>query len=174
METTKTETDAAKMGIDPSKNKVTLVVFSGDMDKVQAAFNIALGAATMGMEVTLFFTFWGLNVLRRHRSKSVGGFLRRAFDYINPGGARNLPLSKFNFGGLGKSALRRLMDQFSMPTIEQLIAMAKEANVKLIACTITMGVMGVDQDNLIDEVDDLAGVFAYLGEARESSVNLFI
>ncbi|MHC4445941.1 MAG: DsrE/DsrF/DrsH-like family protein [Planctomycetota bacterium] len=168
----------AELGADvketPTKNKVTLVVFSGDMDRVQAAFNIALGAATMGMEVTLFFTFWGLNVLRRHRSKSIGGLLRRMFDLINPGGARNLPLSKYNFGGLGKSALRRLMDQFKMPTTEELIAMAKESGVKIIACTITMGVMGVSQDNLIDEVDDLAGVYAYLGQASESSVNLFI
>ena len=96
------------------------------------------------------------------------------FDYINPGGARNLPLSRYNFGGAGRWALRRLMDQFKMPTTEELIAMAKESGVKIVACTITMGVMGISRESLIDEVDELAGVFAYLEQAGNSKVNLFV
>lgn len=157
------------------KNKVTIVVFSGDFDRVQAAFNIATGAASMGMEATMFFTFWGLDVIKQNEAKGRGeGILRKAFSFIKPGGSKRLPLSKFNMLGFGSWAMKKLMGEFKMPTTDELIGMAKEMGVKIVACTITMGVMGISKEDLIPEIDSYAGVVAYLDDAKESEVNLFI
>jgi peroxiredoxin family protein len=157
------------------KDKVTIIVFSGDLDRVQAAFNIATGAASMGMDVTMFFTFWGFDVIKRNDAKGRGkGILRKAFSVIKPGGSKRLPLSRFNMLGFGSWAMKRLMGEFKMPTTDQMISMAKEMGVKIIACTITMGVMGVTKEDLVQGIDSYAGVFAYLDEAKESKINLFI
>jgi len=157
------------------KDKVTIIVFSGDLDRVQAAFNIATGAASMGMDVTMFFTFWGFDVIKRNDAKGRGkGILRNAFSVIKPGGSKRLPLSRFNMLGFGSWAMKKLMGEFKMPTTDQMISMAKEMGVKIIACTITMGVMGVTKEDLVQGIDSYAGVFSYLNEAKESKINLFI
>ena len=156
-------------------DKVTIVVLSGDMDRVMAAFIIATGAAAMGMQVTMFFTFWGLNTIRRKGASSVAkDWLRRMFGLLNRGGAETLPLSKFHFGGLGTSMMKRVMRQHRMPGIPELMLMAQDLGVKFIACTTTMGLMGISKDTLIEGVDQLAGVSTYLAEAKQGSVNLFI
>ncbi len=155
--------------------KVTLVVLSGDMDRVMAALIIATGAAAMGMQVTMFFTFWGLNVIRRKGTRtSAKDWLRRMFGLLNKGGAEGLPLSRFHFAGIGTRMMKRVMGENRMPGVPELLEMAKEMGVCLIACTTTMGLMGISKDTLIDGVDQLAGVSTYLAEAREGSVNLFI
>ena len=155
--------------------KVTLVVFSGEMDKALAAFNIAIGAASMGMEVSIFFTFWGLNIIKRNRGPIKSrGFMRKMLNSMNRGGAKRLPLSRFHICGLGKWMMGKLMKEAKFPAVDELIATAKEAGVKFIACTNTMGVMGISKDAFIPEVDSFAGVAAYLAEAKESQVNLFV
>jgi len=157
------------------RESVTLVVFSGELDKALAAFNIAIGAASMGMEVSMFFTFWGLNIIKRNegsiRSKGV---MRRMLNFINRGGSKRLHLSKFHMLGMGTWMMKRLMKDVNFPQLEELIAMAKEMGVKFIACTTSMGIMGISKEAFIPEVDSFAGVATYLAEAREGRVNLFI
>ena len=155
--------------------KVTLVVFSGEMDKALAAFNIAIGAASMGMEVSMFFTFWGLNIIKRNEgSIKSQGLIRKMLNFMNRGGSKRLPLSKFHMFGLGKWMMGKLMQDARFPSVDELIATAKEAGVKFIACTNTMGVMGVSKEAFIPEVDSFGGVAAYMAEAKEAKVNLFV
>ncbi len=155
--------------------KVTIVVFSGDMDKAMAAFNIAVGAASMEMEVTMFFTFWGLNILKRRNAKSKGkGFIRKMLAAMTPAGPHKLPLSRLNMLGAGPYLMKKLMKQYRVPGIEEMLSLAKESGVKLIACTVTMELMGTTKEQLRDDVDSCAGVAAYLAEASEAKVNLFI
>jgi len=155
--------------------KVTLIVFSGDMDKAMAAFNIAIGAASMGMEATMFFTFWGIHILKRPNAPSKArGFIRKMLSMMSPPGAHKLPLSRLNMLGMGPFMMKKLMRQYKMPDIKEMIALAKRGGVKLIACTVTMELMGIGKDQLIDEVDTLAGVATYLSEASEANVNLFV
>jgi len=160
---------------DTMSEKVTLVMFSGDMDKALAAFNIAIGAASMGMEVSIFFTFWGLNVIKRNEgSIQSKGIMRKMLNLMNRGGSKRLPLSKFHMFGLGKWMMKRLMKDQNSPQIEEMIAMAKDMGVKFIACTTSIGIMGISKDAFITDVDSYAGVATYLAEAREGNVNLFI
>lgn len=156
-------------------DKVTLVMFSGELDKALAAFNIATGAASMGMDVSIFFTFWGLNILKKERSVSSSkNILKRMMGILNKGGANKLKLSKFNMFGLGTRIMKKFMREHKMPSVDEMIKLSKEMGVKLIACTITMGIMDVSKDNLIDEIDSFAGVATFLSEAKESEINLFI
>ena len=157
------------------KERVTLVIFSGELDKALAAFNIAIGAASMGMEVSMFFTFWGLNVIKRNEgSIKSKGIMRKMLNRMNRGGAKRLPLSKFQMLGLGKWMIGQLMRDIKSPPLEELIAMAKGMGVKFIACTTSMGMMGISKEAFIPEVDSFAGVATYLAEAKEGKVNLFI
>ena len=154
---------------------MTLIVFSGELDKALAAFNLAIGAASMGMEVSMFFTFWGLNVIKRNegsiRSK---GIMRRMLNFMNRGGAKRLHLSKFHMLGMGTWMMKRLMKEGNFPQLEELMTMAKGMGVKFIACTTSMGMMGIGKEAFIPEVDSFAGVATYLAQAREGKVNLFI
>jgi peroxiredoxin family protein len=155
--------------------KVTLVVFSGEMDKALAAFNIAIGAAAMGMEVSMFFTFWGLNIIKKNEGPIKSrGMMRKMLNSMNRGGSKRLPLSRFHLAGLGKWMMGRLMRESKFPAVAELIATAKEAGVKFIACTNTMGIMGLSKEAFIPEVDSFGGVAAYMAEAREGKVNLFV
>ena len=156
-------------------SKKTIVLFSGDLDKVLAAFVIANGAAAMGDDVTIFFTFWGLNVLRKSDKVTVGGkgALQKAFAGMMPRGAERLSLSHMNFGGMGRRLMKKMMRDHNVSSISEFIAMAQEQNIKFIACTMSMDVMGITRDELIDGLE-FAGVATYLGEADEANVNLFI
>ncbi len=156
-------------------DKVTIVLLSGDMDKAMAAFIIATGAAAMGMQVTMFFTFWGLNVIRKEgATSSAKDFLRKAFGWLNKGGAKNLPLSRFHFGGLGSIMMKKVMKDNRMPSVPELLETAQDLGVKMIACTTTLGLLGISKDTLIEGIDELAGVTTYLAEAKDGAVNLFI
>ena len=157
------------------KEKMTIIVFSGEMDKALSAFNLAIGGATSGMEVAMFFTFWGLNVIKKNEGgiKSKG-IMRKMLNLMNRGGAKRLPLSRFHMLGLGKRMMKKLMKDVNSPQVEELIVLAREFGVKFIACTNTMGMMGISKDAFIPEVDSFAGVATYLAHARESKINLFI
>jgi peroxiredoxin family protein len=156
-------------------DRVTIVLLSGDLDRAMAAFIIATGAAAMGMQVTMFFTFWGLNTIRKKgASSSASDWLRRMFGVLNKGGAETLPLSRFHFGGLGTRMMQKVMKQNRMPGVPELMQTAMDLGVRFIACTTTMGLMGITKDTLIEGIDQFAGVTTYLAEAKQGSVNLFI
>ena len=176
MNATQIEPSAMLAQLEATKpEKVTIVLLSGDLDKAMAAFIIATGAAAMGMQVTIFFTFWGLNAIRRKgATSSAKDWLRRMFGALNKGGAEMLPLSRFHFGGLGTKMMQTVMKQNRMPGVPELMQTALDLGVRFIACTTTMGMMGISKDTLIDGVDQLAGVTTYLAEAKQGSVNLFI
>ena len=155
--------------------KVTLVVFSGELDKALAAFNIAIGAASSGMEVSMFFTFWGLNIIKKNQgSIRSRGIMRKMLNFMNRGGSKRLPLSKFHMFGLGKWMMGRLMRDAKFPSLDEMIGLAREMGVKFMACTTSMGLMGISREAFIPEVDSYCGVATYLSEAREAKVNLFI
>ncbi len=157
-----------------SENKKTIIVFSGDLDKALASFIIANGAAAMGNEVAMFFTFWGLNILRKpEKIRTKKSFLEAIFGWMMPRGAGKLGLSKMNFGGIGAIMMKSIMKQKRVNTIQELIESAQALGVKMIACTMSMDVMGFKEEELIDGLE-YAGVATYLGEADEANVNLFI
>lgn len=157
-----------------AKDKTTIVLFSGDLDKAIAAFIIANGAAAYDHEVTIFFTFWGLNALRRAEPiKTNKGLLEKAFGWMMPRGAKKLGLSKMNFGGLGPQMIKHVMKKHKALSLPDLIELAQEQGVKLVACTMTMDLLGLKQEELIDGLE-YAGVAAYLGDAANGKVNLFI
>jgi peroxiredoxin family protein len=157
-------------------DQLTIIVFSGDLDKVQAALTLANGAVASGMSVTLFFTFWGLNVLRKPGlAMHPKHWIHRMLGPLNRGGMRNLTTSRLNFGGLGSVLLRKVMARANMASPEDLLAAAKEQGVKLVVCTVTMGTLGLEKSDLRTElIDEYAGVVTYLQTARQGSVNLFI
>lgn len=155
------------------KEKMTIILFSGEMDKAIAAFILATTAAASGMEVSIFFTFWGLNVLKRTTfavSKSQN-FMQKMFNIMSPA---KLPISKLNMLGLGSWMMKKLMKKTGMASLEDLMKLAKELGVKYIACTTSCGILGVTKENLIDDVKEFAGASTYLAEAKDSKINLFI
>jgi len=140
------------------KEKLTMAILSGDFDKALAAFILATTAASMGMEVSMFFTFWGLNIIKKNEGKIKSkGFIRKMFNIINRGGSKRLTISKYNFGGLGTYMMKLLMKEMNMPSLDEFITMAHEMGVKMIACTTTCGIMGVPEDSFRPEVTTLAG-----------------
>ena len=160
---------------DMGKQKATLVVFSGELDKALASFNIANAAAAMGIDVTMFFTFWGLNVVRKTRGlNKPKDFARRMLGWMNPGGSKSLSLSKLHMFGLGTGMMKKLMQKERMPSLEQLISMAAGQGVHFVACTTSMKMMGLTEADFIPEVTDFAGAASYLNEAGQGRVNLFI
>ena len=176
MTTTQMDPAVALADLHTAKSeRVTIVLLSGDLDRAMAAFIIATGAAAMGMKVTMFFTFWGLNTIRRQGASSQAkDWLRRMFGFLNKGGAEQLPLSRFHFGGLGTRMMQKVMKQNKMPGVPELMETALDLGVRFIACTTTMGLMGISKETLIDGIDQFAGVTTYLAEAKQGSVNLFI
>lgn len=156
------------------KDGATMVVFSGDLDKAIASFIIATGAASMGKEVTMFFTFWGLNVLKRKEKVKVQkDTMEKMFDMMLPSNTNKLPLSKMNMGGMGPKMINEIMKKHNVDDIDTLINNAINMGVKLVACSMSMDLMGIKKEELIDGVD-LGGVAAYLGAAEDSGLNLFI
>jgi len=157
------------------KEKMTLILFSGDLDKALAGFNLATAAASMGIEVIIFYTFWGLNILRKEKKVSKPkGLKRKMFGAINKGGANKLPLSRFHMAGIGTKMMKQLMKEMKFPPLTELMKLAKSLGVKFIACTTTMGMMGLTKDDLIPEVDAYAGAATYLANASQSKINLFL
>lgn len=155
-------------------DKKTIIVFSGDLDKVMAALIIANGAIAMCDDVTIFFTFWGLNALRKPKKVKVRkGFLEAIFGAMMPRGTEAMGLSKMNFGGLGGKMMRYMMKKKNVSSLAELLKSAQEMGVTLIACSMSMDVMGIKKEELIDGVE-IGGVATYLGSASDAGVNLFI
>ncbi|MGB9776826.1 MAG: DsrE/DsrF/DrsH-like family protein [Anaerolineae bacterium] len=152
--------------------KASIVVFSGDMDKVMAAFIIATTAAASGIETTMFFTFWGLQALKKKVPTGRTLFERmlsmflRDIDGIGP--------SKLNMGGMGRWMFKKMMKQHQVATLPELRQMAIDLGVKLLACQMSMEVMGIRREDLIDEVTDVVGAATYIAEANQSHITLFV
>ncbi|WP_121664565.1 DsrE/DsrF/DrsH-like family protein [Metabacillus litoralis] len=154
--------------------KTTIVLFSGDYDKAMAAYIIANGAAAYDHEVTIFHTFWGLNALRKDEAIQVKkGFMEKMFGKMMPRGAEKMGLSKMNFAGFGPKMIKDVMKKHNALPLSNLIEMAQEQDVKLVACTMTMDLLGLKEEELLDKID-YAGVAAYLADAEDGNVNLFI
>ena len=152
----------------------TIIVFDGDMDKVLASFVIANGALAMGRPVTMFFTFWGLTALRKTENVPVKkNLIEKMFGVMLPKGAGKLKLSKMNMGGMGTAMMQGIMKDKNIDSLETMMKKAMENGVKIIACSMSMDVMGIHPEELIDGVG-IGGVGTYLGDAEESDVNLFI
>ena len=156
--------------------KVAIIVFSGDLDKVLAAFVIATGAVAMGMEAVMFFTFWGTPVLR-DKKKSVGGkdTMGKMFGTMLPKGTGDVKLSKMNMGGMGTAMMKSLMKKKNVATLEQMLEMAEELGVKIFVCEMSMDLMGFKREEMIAYKDlTFCGVAKFLEEANNSRITLFI
>ena len=154
------------------KSNMTMVVFSGDLDKAIAAFIIANGALTMGKKVTMFFTFWGLSILKK-KNLAKKSFIEKMFAMMLPKNSKDLPVSKMNFFGIGAKMIRSVMKKKNIMSLEELIKKAIDSGVNITACTMSMDVMGISENELIDGIN-YGGVGQYLGEAEKSNNNLFI
>src|SRR5699024_878284 len=154
------------------KKKTTIVLFSGDYDKAMAAYIIANGAAAYDHDVTIFHTFWGLNALRKEENISVKkGFMEKMFGKLMPRGSGKMGLSKMNFGGIGPKMIKGIMKKHNAVPLPQLVEMAQEQDIKLIACTMTMDLLGLQKEELLDGIE-YAGVGAYIGNAEDGNVDL--
>ena len=153
-------------------SNMTMVVFSGDLDKAIAAFIIANGALTMGKKVTMFFTFWGLSILKK-KNLAKKSFIEKMFAMMLPKNSQDLPVSKMNFFGIGAKMIRSVMKKKNIMSLEELIKKAIDSGVNITACTMSMDVMGISEEELIDGIN-YGGVGQYLGEAEKSNNNLFI
>lgn len=154
-------------------DRVSIVVFSGDLDRVLGAFVIATGAAALGQQVSMFFTFWGLNVIRQKKSMQGKTFLQKVMAAMSPSTSRKLGVSKMNFFGIGSKMLRSMMKQKNVQSLEDLMQLAKQLGVKMIACEMSRDVMGVSDEELLPHLER-GGVAAFLGDALKSRVTLFI
>ena len=154
---------------------MSIIVTKGTLDWAYPPFILATTAAAMGLDVTMFFTFWGLNAIRKYDKPSTPGknFLQKMFGVMMPRGARKLKMSKLNFAGMGPVLMKKMMRANNVMSLDEMIATAKEQDIKMIACTMSMDVMGLKAEELIDGLE-YAGVATYLGEADEANVNLFI
>jgi peroxiredoxin family protein len=174
--------------VDKKKRKMALVLCAGELDRALGCMNIAVGGASMGMDVAVFCTFFGLNAIRKdgvapaprpeEEPKRVGLFgaraIRRAFARLNPGGGKYMNPSRFSFWGLGRRTMARLMRDSRMANLDELIELGSSLGVKFIACTTSLEALGISRDNLRPEVSEFAGVATFLAEALESDVQLFI
>lgn len=165
---------ASPQALEGAGEAATLIVFSNDLDRALASFVIANGAASAGKKVTMFFTFWGLSVIKKpERVKTSKDFMGRMFGFMLPKNSGGLGLSKMNFAGMGPRMMRFRMKQKQVDSLESMMQTALQAGVKLVACQMSMDVMGVKKEELIAGVE-IGGVATYLGEASKSQVNLFI
>jgi peroxiredoxin family protein len=154
-------------------DRATIVVFSGDMDRLMAAFVIATGAAAMAMEVSMYFTFWGLTALKKTTSFAGKSLPEKLIAAMLPSGPSRVGTSRLNMLGLGPVFFKMMMRQNHVESLPDLITLARDMGVRLIACQMSMGVMGIRQEELLDGLD-YGGVGTYLGDACDSKITLFI
>lgn len=158
------------------KNKLSMVVFSGDLDKVLASFVIATGAVAMGMEVVMFFTFWATPLLRdKNKKEGDKDLMGKMFGAMLPKGASDLKLSKMNMGGMGTAMMKSLMKKKNVASLEQMMEMAGELGVQIYVCEMSMDLMGFKREEMIEYPGmSFCGVAKFLEEAMNSKVQLFI
>ena len=157
------------------KDKLSLIVFSGSLDRLIAAFVLATGAAAMGMQVSMFFTFWGTSALRRARVRVKKTLLGRLFGWMLPSGAKKLPLSQMNMAGGGPAMIRYVMKKNGVASVEEMIELAKELGVELHVCSMSMDLLGIVPDELIDYPNKtFCGVAKFLETAAPGKITMFV
>ncbi|MGP4073094.1 DsrE/DsrF/DrsH-like family protein [Piscibacillus sp. B03] len=154
--------------------KTNIILFSGEYDKAMAAYIIANGAAAYDHDVTIFHTFWGLNALRKdEKLQPSKSFMEKMFGKMMPRGADNMPLSKMQFLGMGPKMIKGVMKKHNAMPLPDLIDMAKEQDITILACTMTMDLLGLKKEELLDDIE-YGGVAAYIAEGEDGAINLFI
>ncbi|SRR6266516_2062834 len=157
------------------KNKITIVAWDGHLDRVWPTLILATTAAASGMEVSVFFTFWGLFALVRSEKKHTGKeWMTKALSVLNPGALKRAKLSRYNFGGMGPWMLSKVAEEYKTPHPTELLEVARDMGVRLIPCQMTMDLMGVAKDDLIDGLEEPIGAATALLEMKESAIQLFI
>ena len=158
------------------QNRVSMIVFSGELDKQIAAFNIATGAAASGMEVVMFFTFWGISALRDAKTRARGkDFFSRLFGFLLPRGVVRLKLSQMNFFGAGPRMIHFLMRKKRIPSLKELIKISESLGVHIYICQMSMDLLGFQQQEMIQyEKIKYCGVATFIAQARDSKIQLFI
>ena len=156
-----------------NNNGTTIIVMSGDMDYVMAAFNIAIGAAASGKETSMFFTFWGIKAIQKGNLTGKS-FLGRMMGLMNRGGINRIGPSRFNFFGIGRWMFKKMMKNHKITPLEELRTTAMDVGVKLIPCSMSMEVMEIKREDLIDGVEDMCGVASMLAISDRSKQTLFI
>lgn len=161
---------------DETSNKLSMVVFSGDLDKLLASFIIATGAVSMGMDVVMFFTFWATPSLRDKKKKGKGkDIFGKMFGFMLPKGPTKVKLSRMHMGGAGTAMMKYLMKKKNINSLEQMVEVAAELGVKIYICEMSMDLMGMKKEEMIDYPGiELAGVAKFLEEAANSKIQLFI
>lgn len=160
--------------LETKDKSLTMVLMSGDMDKVMGAFIIANGALAMDKEVTIFATFWGLDPIKKPSFSTAGrGFLERMVLWMRPKGANKLPTSKMNFAGIGPKLFRYMMGKKNVEPLQPLIEMAQEFGLRIIACQMSMDVMGIKKEDLLDGIE-VGGVAAFIESSYKSNTTLFV
>ena len=166
--------EAYESAVQVKEDGATLVVFSGELDKAIATFIIATGAAATGKQVTLFFTFWGLNILKKKgKPKVEKDFVEKMFDKMLPSHTGQLGLSHMNMGGMGPKMIKQIMQKHGVDDLDTMIKNARDMGIKLVACAMSMELMGIKKEELIEGVE-IGGVATYIGAAEHSKLNLFI
>jgi peroxiredoxin family protein len=155
------------------EDRLAMVVFSGDLDKTIAAFIIATGAAAVGLEVSMFFTFWGLSVIKKQKIYEGKNILEKGFTAMLPAGTGQLQLSQMSFFGAGSKIIRKLMRDHEVSSMEEFVEMAQEFGVRMVACDMTRELMGIRDEELIDGVE-FGGVASFMGDAARAKASLFI
>lgn len=156
------------------KNAMTIIFFSGTLDKAIAMLILSTTAASLGMDVRVFCTFWGLNFLKRGRRYRRKSLSQKMMELVTPKNRNGLPLSQLNLAGAGPAMMKKLMRDTKTPSLDELYALAREVDVKFYACSTSCGAMGLNADNMIDGVEGIVGAATFLKEAQEASINLFI
>jgi peroxiredoxin family protein len=156
-----------------AEDRVALVVFSGDLDRVLAAFIIATGAAAMGQQVSMFFTFWGLSVLKKDKQLSGKTLFQKMMALMSPGSSKSLPVSKMNYFGVGAKMLRSMMKEKNVSSLEEMISLARELGVRMIACEMSRDLMGIKESELVAGLE-CGGVASFLADSLKSRTSLFI
>ena len=155
------------------EDRVALVVFSGDLDRVLAAFVIATGAAAMGQQVSMFFTFWGLSVLKKETQLSGKTLFQKMMALMSPGSSQSLPVSKMNYFGVGAKMLRSMMKEKHVSSLEEMISLARDLGVRMIVCEMSRDVMGIRESELVAGLE-CGGVASFLADSLQSRTSLFL
>ena len=159
---------------DQPKDKLSMIVFSGSLDKMIAAFIVATGAAAMGTEVTMFFTFWGTTALRK-KAKIKKNIISRMFGFMLPTGFDKLKLSNMNMAGMGTAMMKNLIKKKGVPSLNEMLEIAEESDVKIFICEMSMDLMGMQPEEMVNYKNlEYCGVAKFLAEAHESRSTLFI